>query len=569
MFKKIFLLIFSLGLIFTFEKVEARQNATNWYIKNFDSKIVVNLDSTLEITERITADCGNAVGKHGIFRILPERINLENDEKIETPVKLISITDFEGKKINYTEIRNHSDKTVTWKIGDADKTVSGVNDYEIRYLVKNVIRFGNKDFDEFYWNLNGNFWDIEIDNFKAEIIFPKEIDKGNTEVEYYTGYLGAKKKDLANFSWTDNTLEFNSTRTILQKEGITASVTFPKNIFTPYQPTILEKYGNFLYLLIPLFVFIFCFILWIKYGKDPRINKPIIAEYDIPDNLSPIELGMLENNGVFRSEFVTAEIIYFASRGLMTIKEIENKILFFKSKDYEFIKNKGVDSEKKLNKPQNTIFNRILTDKKLSSLKNKFHTTADNAKNQTISLLEKKGLIIKSGNYFRIGFRAIGIGMIFVAISFFEFSPYLFASLLLSGIILFAFGYIMPKRTPTGAELNWKIKGFKLFMKTVDKDRARFYEQENIFEKFLPYAIVFGITDIWIKRIKELYGEEYFQNHAPLWYVGNIGSFNMDSVTNTINDLSSSIAANTSSSSGSGGGGFSGGGGGGGGGGGW
>ncbi len=106
-------------------------------------------------------------------------------------------------------------------------------------------------------------------------------------------------------------------------------------------------------------------------------------------------------------------------------------------------------------------------------------------------------------------------------------------------------------------------------METVDKDRAKFYEKENIFEKLLPYAIVFGITDIWIKRIKQIYGEEYFATYAPHWYVGTSKSFDAKSFSSNLNALSSAIAANVGSRSGAGGAGGVGGGAGGGGGGGW
>ena len=69
--------------------------------------------------------------------------------------------------------------------------------------------------------------------------------------------------------------------------------------------------------------------------------------------------------------------------------------------------------------------------------------------------------------------------------------------------------------------------------------------------------------------MKEIYGEDYFAAHAPIWYVGSVAAFDVDSFSSTIDSLSSSIAANTSAPSGSGGGGGAGGGGGGGGGGGW
>jgi uncharacterized membrane protein len=128
----------------------------------------------------------------------------------------------------------------------------------------------------------------------------------------------------------------------------------------------------------------------------------------------------------------------------------------------------------------------------------------------------------------------------------------------------------MPKRTQKGAELLWRIKGFKLYMNTAEKYRQQFYEKENIFEKFLPYAIVFGITKEWVKKMQDIYGGEYFKTHIPAWYVGaNIASFNADSFSSAMSSLSSSISSNVGSASGAGGAGGAGGGGGGGGGGGW
>ncbi|PJA86583.1 MAG: hypothetical protein CO141_03960, partial [Candidatus Moranbacteria bacterium CG_4_9_14_3_um_filter_42_9] len=157
------------------QPVLARENVTDWYIQDFETEIKVNKDSTLDITEKITADCGNAVGKHGIFRILPEQIKITDGGTSKTPVELIGITDFSGQPLKYAETKNRDDATVTWKIGDPGKTVQGVNYYLVRYRVKNAIRFGNPQFDELYWNLSGNFWDLEIDQFHAKVIFPPEV----------------------------------------------------------------------------------------------------------------------------------------------------------------------------------------------------------------------------------------------------------------------------------------------------------------------------------------------------------------------------------------------------------
>jgi len=577
MFKKIILLVFIFIPLFTPLTGRAREDVTDWYIKDFQSEIIVNKDSSLDITENITADCGNASDKHGIFRISPETVKIDDGSgdvrTVKTPVELIGITDFEGHKLKFKETKNFFEKTITWKIGDADIEVNGVNYYRIHYRVKNAIRF-NDDFDELYWNLSGNLWDLEIDKFQASLVFPAGVSEDGAKVDYYAGALGSKEKSLAAYRWSaPQTLEFKSTETLKIGEGVTASVIFSKGIFTPYEPGFFERWGAYLWIFIPLTVFFICFWLWKKYGKDPRMDKTIIAEYEIPDNLSPSEIGLLTTNGSFSNKLITAEIINLAAKGLLTIKEIEKKVLMFSSKDYELTKKPDARIEAGLNAPQKDILENVFKDGdtvQLSDLKNEFYKSLAGIKSKSKKLLTDKGLIMAEGLRFQILF--IVLGVLFIpgaVVSAIVGLYFLSAGLFFSSLIVFIFAIIMPKRTPAGAELNWKIKGFKLFMETVDKHRAEFYEKENIFEKFLPYAIVFGITGIWIKKMKEIYGEKYFNTYAPAWYAGHIGAFDADSFSKSIESLSSAIAASTSSPSGGGGAGGAGGGGGGGGGGGW
>src|SRR3989344_2270541 len=147
--------LFAVVLFLPLATIEARDASqiTDWYIKDFQSNIIVNKDSSLDITENIIADCGNLPDKNGIFRILPLFYAKTSSEKVRTPIKLVSITDFNGTSYKYTESRDG--KTVTWKIGDPNQTVSGVNNYKIVYNVANTMRFSAANFDEFYWNLNG------------------------------------------------------------------------------------------------------------------------------------------------------------------------------------------------------------------------------------------------------------------------------------------------------------------------------------------------------------------------------------------------------------------------------
>src|SRR5438045_6533251 len=85
----------------------------------------------------------------------------------------------------------------------------------------------------------------------------------------------------------------------------------------------------------------------------------------------------------------------------------------------------------------------------------------------------------------------------------------------------------------------------------------------ELFEKYLPYAMAFGVEEQWARAFKDIYKE------PPQWYSGGTGPFNALNFSQSISKMSNAAASSMSSSpssSGSGGGGSSGGGSGGGGG---
>ena len=190
--------LFIISLLFFLPQIVfARDYVNEWYVKDFETEIVVNEDSSLLITEKITADCGDLPGKHGIFRILSTEGTSFDGEKIKTPIKLLEITDFNGINHKYETIKHGFDKTITWKIGDPNKTVKGENYYQMSYRVSNAVYE-----DVLYWNLVGSFWEMEIDNFKATIHLPQNIRKENIELQLYTGFFGENNEEVS-YNWIE------------------------------------------------------------------------------------------------------------------------------------------------------------------------------------------------------------------------------------------------------------------------------------------------------------------------------------------------------------------------------
>lgn len=137
----------------------------------------------------------------------------------------------------------------------------------------------------------------------------------------------------------------------------------------------------------------------------------------------------------------------------------------------------------------------------------------------------------------------------------------------------------MPKRTKYGNEMLGKIKGFKKFLETAEKQKLEAMVMENptYFYDILPFAYVLDVSDKWIKKF------EIISLQAPNWYDGyssfnttSFGNFINSTMSSATNAMASSPSSNSSGSSsrggssgGGSGGGSSGGGSGGGGGGSW
>lgn len=554
--------------------VLARDNVTDWYIKDFKTLITVNQDSSLDITENILADCGNVPDKHGIFRVLSKKYKTADGNFI-LPLELISITDGAGNKLKYSVVSDS--ETITYQIGDPNISVHGENTYHLKYHVKNAIRTGNTDFDELYWNILGNYWNLEIDKFTAEIQFPTNITENKVKINLYSGLVGQNINDLTSYMWVDaNTIEVSSIRTILKSEGVTISATFPKGIIIPYQLTFQDKYGfsifeGILFLLFPLLTFGICYYFWNKYGRDPLSKKTIVPEFEIPENLTPIEMGGILKTGALENNSIAATIIRLGVLGYLKIDKVDTKVLFMPTSDFNLLRSdKAAGSD--LYEAEKYILDKIFKNKKevaLKDIKLSFGTELPKISKILLDNLNSRQIIDKVAAKYQIIFfivAAIMFGFSFI----FIYSPIITFSVIICSVIFLVFAFIMDRLTLLGAELKLRIKGFKLYMDTAEKYRSQFQEQEGMLDKLLPYAILFGITTKWLKKMKDIYGDKYFENYHPAYLMGGLAMADFDSFTDSISQVTSGVATSIApSASGSGGGGSAGGGGGGGGGGGW
>ena len=586
-------------------------------IRDFYSTVVVNQDSSIEIREAITYDF-NSNQRHGIFRSIPYQYPLEGKTLI-LDYEVKSVENEKGISIPYVVYTE--DNNFVLKIGSEDKLISGQKTYIINYIIKGAVNYFS-DYDELFWNVTGNNWQVLIEHSELDFVLSdsfSDLSMEDLKVICYTGVLGSKEKNCLIDKFLSARIIHVEAYNLKPREGLTVAIGWPKGfvqeitkryIFptdTKNVPLVIKAWFvvRYIFLSFPLAVFIALFSMWWKTGRNPRGTRVIMAEYEAPSNILPAEAHIIITEGVVNmGKMATATLIDLARRGYFIIKEQSKKVLFFQSIDWRFVKTNKQNPMDALSEYEKYLLDTIFEDSDevlLSSLKKvssivRYKKLKKNLEVAICSL--GKSLIDKDlipQNPFTLTkkmrkwqflvsviFLFAGLTFIYLVISssaseietFIPDLIFIFVGYAFISIMFLIFIRIMPSLTDKGLEIKEKLKGFELFLKTVERDRVKFHFSPKAhpekFADYLPFAILFGVEKQWAKL---------FQNISiatPQWYQGKEG-VNINSVYIASNILSINSAIGSSfftsgsfaASGGSGFGGGSGGGFGGGGGGSW
>lgn len=555
----------------------AHAATADFTIDNFVADYTLGRDDpqgTLTIREQLTVQFNDY--NHGIYRAIPDRYNA-----MPQHVRIASVTR-DGNKEQYS--KSTSNHNLVLKIGSPTTTITGLHHYEIDYKVSNVIRFvGNHD--ELNWNVNGTGWQQPFQHVSAQLHVPTALASKLTDEKCFTGATGSTSTDcLVTTGQAETT--FTTTRELNPGETLTLNAQLPSGYFHP--PTLADKWADYKGVLLPaigfpLLAFVLGMIAWTRSGRDAKGRGTIVPEYAPPANLKPAEIDVLLNNKLGKNA-ISATIIDLAIRKYLRIHETENKSLlgFGKSKDYSFERMQPAPAAG-LNDYEGSVLAGLFAAGDMvsvSSLKNTYYKTVQSVQKSIPKSLASRGFFRTNPETAGSLWHGLGIVLLVGAFFVLKFGLGLVIGLGIAGLVLLAFGFLMPSRTRQGAEAKDAVEGLKLYLNTAEKDRIAMLQSPNapyapqaaepvktveLFEKLLPYAMVLGVEKEWAKQFESIY------TTPPDWYSGNWATFNAlnftTSLSSSVGAMNGSFAAPSSSSSGFSGG--AGGGGGGGGGGGW
>ncbi len=570
----------------------------SWRVRTYD--VVATVDAEGGVTHvqlDLAFDFGSDPG-HGPYVTLPLRQEIDGDpdhwRMLDVTVgEVTSPSGADAATLTKTDGGN-----LLIRIGSEGRTFTGVQRYRITYSIRGLLATDHpvSGLDEFNWNVVGPGWEVPINQVTASITGPVDV----VRVACFAG-------DWFTAPCTRSAMG-GRTATFAQQglgEGDPLQIVagFPAGTFTGAEPRFETRYhlGN-MFPVTPVTggltgVLTAIGLGWllrrtrrgardqVYLGLTPgttpakgtaaevgtaKARAPIAVQFTPPAQARPGELGVLTDHTADNTD-ITATMIDLAVRGYLRIEQTGKK-------DWTFTKlaaNRGlIGYERHLfdelfakgdvvetDDLKNSSYSDVLTGTRsrlYERVTKELHWFTRNPSTvRGLAIAGGIGLIVVSaGVGFLLGFA--GFGLLGVAG-------------ILVGIGVLIANNRFGARTPDGSAVLAQTKGFELYLSTAEADQIRFEEGIDVFSRYLPYAVIFGVADRWTKVFAQLEAEGRYTPTTG-WYLGYHHGVMLSpdfasSMDRLGSQMSSSLQHATAASSGgsgfSGGGGFGGGGGGG------
>lgn len=594
----------------------------------YDNAMVLREDGSVRITETITHAFPGGQDKHGITRDIRVRAGYQNREDV---YRYYDLTDLEvsspsGAPADVQE--SDYGAYLHLRIGSPDETVTGEQIYVIAYTLAKVVNAIDNDRAEFVHDVVGAANEEWYDSVTASVAAPA------TPLQAACNYGPVGSNSLCETTAGSPT---RFAHTDLEPgQAMSVAVSLPRSAFGDLTPNLVEgSTGNEgsgssdptvspaesrllgqltggLGVFLPLLAAAgMSMLVWTR-GRDeqyagltPGLNpgvgdsattvrgsRPgaIAVQFTPPAGVQPGMVGTVLDEEANTVD-VTATILDLAVRGYLTITETEKS---FGRTDWLLTRTTPPSAAQALSSYEEVLLDGLFAmgdQVRLSELKNNFASTLSAVKGSMYNEVVRRGWFRRSPQSQRNTWTGFGSALILLAVMSFFFlsgqvpagrplsaiplsgTTILSLGLALSGFIVQVLGRRMASRTADGSAVLAQSLGFKQYLVTAEANQIKWEEAQQIFSRYLPYAIVFGVAERWSKTFEEVAAAAAAAGvaiNSPTWYIGpswGHGGF-FDSVTSGVDDFATQAAGTFVSTAGSsgtsvfdGGGGFGGGGG--------
>ncbi len=509
--------------------------------ERFDVDIVVEAaDGDLLVTESQTINFTSGVFREGFATLAMTNIDdiadivvSENGQEYQRVSPTSGSLD-EGEY--FADTLEDGSIEVVWGMG---RTQNETRTFEIAYRVSGAVR-RYAEGNEFQWNaISPGQHDFEI----LDSVVTVQLPEGVTVTDF--GYLGPPEfagveMDLQ-LSEDQRTATYTAQESIQPNQGVSIWAQLPPNTLGGSAPrwqtafdaqTVWENtykpWVDIGLLALGLLILaggpVLLYLLWHLRGRDPTIDA--VPEYITapPADLTPSIAGVLVDEQADTQDII-ATVTDLARRGYLVIEESsEASPTRLVSKEFTFKKTGKTGG---LNEFETRLYEALFKGGRESvamrDLNQRFYANLPGLQKSLYDTAVSGGYFKTSPESVRSSYGCLGwAGLIGSALlgcgafmSFGDMTSTLLCpvmALVVVSIAMLVMGRHMPAKSRKGAEAAALSRAFKNYLGNLEKyaDPKQVTDQ---FEKYLPWAIVFGLEKTWINRFKQIPATP-----VPGWY---------------------------------------------------
>ena len=582
-------------------------------------------DGSAVVTETIRWRFPEGEERHGILRNVKVRAGYQDSDTQYRYYELtgVTVTSPSGAPTDISISDFGAFRQI--RVGSPSVTISGTADYVVSYRLAHVVNDIGDGTAEFYYNVvdpSNGFPQLDV---SATVTGPAPA----TRAACFYGELGSETPCTAVAGETSTF----AVPDLEAEQGASVLTSYPRAAFgdltpdlregdpeadsgsvvSPASARVLGWVAIGLGILLPLLAgALMGLLVWTR-GRDEQYAgltpgltpglgqqvpvvvggpEPTVAvQFTPPSGVQPGMVGTIVDEEVNLVD-VTATLVDLAVRGHLRIARDDQGV--FRADDWVLTRSAPPADAVALAPYEQVLLDSVFAagDRvALSQLKNTFKPTLDAVQRLMYEEVVQRGWFRRSPQRQRAAWVGFGTLLAVGSVMLFFFAGgglsalfgdgglvvpptfVLFGGLAITGLVIRSLGKRMAARTAQGSAVLAQSRGFERYIATAEANQIRWEEAQQVFSRFLPFAIVFGLADRWAQVFEEVAAAATAAGHAvasPTWYVGDWTSGGFSDVASSM-DSFSTVAAGTfvstpgsSGSSGfSSGGGFSGGGGGG------
>jgi len=617
--KKIIIL---LGFLLTLIALPVQAaNVDDFHFSSFDADYYLSKDSEgishLRVVENLTAEFPDYKQNKGICRYIP--FTNQNGANVTLPD--LTRSNIKVTRNGATEPIYSIEKQKNFYnvCTGTEEYVTGTQKYTFEYEFTNVVtEFNNngKEYQELYWDTNGNGWKQRFDKTTARLHFENPT-VWTGESWCYVGVYGEKGTDRCTINKIEDGVEFSTGRL-----GVGHNMTFDVELLMG-SFVVPEPQENYAYVIVLCVLGCICLVwliyTFLKFAKT-RDKANYYKGYFVKPEYQPNkDYSLPEMTEVYigsKKDVKVAMLLELIVKHKIELVKGEKKQWSIVIKNLEDVSDEYLDLLAILNAGDIPVVNETVQIKTQTAT-SKLISLKKSMTSKILSDLKKDKLVESNYRYGESGSRSVFSALVqgiitavsfcligLVALSFLE--DFLEAGsfgyghmvgeeyfLKIAGAILVATSLVWAflnnatqkylYHTEKGLKASRYMDGAKLYIGMAEAERMKMLQSVKgadvspegivkLYEKLLPYAAVFGLEESWMDEmkkyceVKEITEPDYLMTRIAIAELSR-GLRSTASYASAATTMSSSGGGSSSGFSGGGGGGFSGGGGGGGGGG--